>query len=356
MLESLLIYLTITIFVFLLYSVVVKSSINSSVKNFLIFIILGFFSLFIGLRYQVGTDYENYLRAVLEFDPSFINYIQSGELEISVFFIRYVAVLINFPAFFFIMSAFLTLVFVHFAIKKFFVNDNIAFFIYLLTFFPDSLNLVRQMLALSIILLAIGLIKQNKRIAALIAIIFAATFHTTAILAIAFIFLDYRIYAGILKNKYIKIVFLIVVFIGIPALVINLQNIIVFFNNRGLLMNYSRYAQVIQTAEKFNKNLLILEITEFEKRLVTKFIRTNIEDKVSQLIKASDHINEKICNINTFSNLTIKLYSFYLKIGFLRNHKDFELVNSFLYSTLPVFQEEKLSFDEKMYLYNSFVG
>lgn len=111
-----------------------------------------------------------------------------------------------------------------------------------------------------------------------------------------------------------------------------------------------------QTAEKCDKNLLLLEITEFEKRLVTKYIRTNIEDKVSQLIKSSDQINDKIKSINTFSNLTIKLYSFYLKIGFLRNHKDFELVNSFLYSTLPVFQEDKLSFDEKMYLYNSFVG
>lgn len=130
-----------------------------------------------------------------------------------------------------------------------------------------------------------------------------------------------------------------------------------------ILYNKCLYDQCVKmlekakhTAEKYDKNLLLLEITEFEKRLVTKYIRTNIEDKVSVLIKASDHINEKINNINTFSNLTIKLYSFYLKIGFLRNHKDFELVNSFLYSTLPVFQEDKLSFDEKMYLYNSFVG
>jgi hypothetical protein len=111
-----------------------------------------------------------------------------------------------------------------------------------------------------------------------------------------------------------------------------------------------------QMAKKYDKNILLLEITEFEKRLVTKYIRTNIEDKVSLLIKASDQISDQVKNINTFSNLTIKLYSFYLKIGFLRTHKDFELVNSFLYSTLPVFQEDKLSFDEKMYLYNSFVG
>ncbi|MBI9053611.1 MAG: hypothetical protein JEY96_07315 [Bacteroidales bacterium] len=130
-----------------------------------------------------------------------------------------------------------------------------------------------------------------------------------------------------------------------------------------ILYNKCLYEQCVKmlekakhTAEKYDKNILLLEITEFEKRLVTKFIRTNIEDKVSFLIKASDQINHKISSISTFSNLTIKLYSFYLKIGFLRNHKDFELVNSFLYSTLPVFQEDKLSFDEKMYLYNSFVG
>lgn len=130
-----------------------------------------------------------------------------------------------------------------------------------------------------------------------------------------------------------------------------------------ILYNKCLYDQCVKmlekaklTAEKYDKNVLLFEIIEFEKRLVTKFIRSNIEDKVSFLIKASDRISEKISNINTFSNLTIKLYSFYLKIGFLRNHKDFELVNSFLYSTLPVFQEDKLSFEEKIYLYNSFVG
>lgn len=130
-----------------------------------------------------------------------------------------------------------------------------------------------------------------------------------------------------------------------------------------ILYNKCLYEQCVKTLEKAkqltesnDKSTLLFEVVEFEKRLVTKFIRTNIEDKVSEIIKISDQIKEKISNISTFSNLTIKLYSFYLKIGFLRNHKDFELVNSFLYSTLPVFQEDKLSFDEKMYLYNSFVG
>ena len=130
-----------------------------------------------------------------------------------------------------------------------------------------------------------------------------------------------------------------------------------------LLYNKCLYDQCLKMLEKakshatkHNKSIILSEILEFEKRLVTKYIKTNIEDKVNRLINESDLVNQKISNINTFSNLTIKLYSFYLKIGFLRNHKDFELINSFLYSTLPVFQEHELSFDEKMYFYNSFVG
>ncbi|NOZ45187.1 MAG: hypothetical protein GXO79_00240 [Chlorobi bacterium] len=101
---------------------------------------------------------------------------------------------------------------------------------------------------------------------------------------------------------------------------------------------------------------MLYQIIEFEKILVTRFIKSNIEDQVNQIIGQSDIISKKLASVNTFANLMLKLYSFYLKIGFIRNHKDFELANSFLYSTLPVFNEEQLSFDEKMYLYNALVG
>lgn len=109
-------------------------------------------------------------------------------------------------------------------------------------------------------------------------------------------------------------------------------------------------------AEENYRTTMLHQILEFEKVLVTRFIKSNIEDRVSEIIKQSEIVNKKLANVNTFSNLTLKLYSFYLKIGFIRDHKDFELVNSFLYSTLPVFKEEQLSLKEKMFLYNSLVG
>ena len=58
-------------------------------------------------------------------------------------------------------------------------------------------------------------------------------------------------------------------------------------------------------------------------------------------------------NINTFTNLSLNLYAFYLKIGYIRDQKDFGIANSFLYSSLPIFKEETLSFEEKIHLYHS---
>ncbi|MHC1704934.1 MAG: hypothetical protein AB9846_13580 [Tenuifilaceae bacterium] len=130
-----------------------------------------------------------------------------------------------------------------------------------------------------------------------------------------------------------------------------------------LLYNRCLYDQSLKMLEKakamaikYDKNYLLFEILDLEKKLVSRFLKSNIDERVTALIGEVDTIKEKLANITDFSNLTLKLYSFYIKIGFIRNQKEFEIVNNFLYSTLPVFKEELLSFSEKMHLYNSFTG
>ncbi|MGE0076509.1 MAG: hypothetical protein AB7S48_01470 [Bacteroidales bacterium] len=134
-------------------------------------------------------------------------------------------------------------------------------------------------------------------------------------------------------------------------------------DNTTILYNRCLFDQSLKSLEKaktiateYDRSSMLYQILETEKVLVTRFIKSNIEDRVNQNITNSETIKEQLSNITNFSNLTLKLYSLYLKIGFIRDHKDFELVSSFLYSTLPVFKEELLSFDEKMHLYNAFVG
>jgi hypothetical protein len=134
-------------------------------------------------------------------------------------------------------------------------------------------------------------------------------------------------------------------------------------NHTNILYNRALYEQCWKMLEKGrqladanDKQLLLFEIIEFEKKLLTKLIRTDIDEQVLGLVKESESQLKKLQSITTFQNLSIRLYSFYLQLGFIRNSSDFEIVNRFLYSSLPAFSEESLTFDEKNYLYNSLVG
>ena len=134
-------------------------------------------------------------------------------------------------------------------------------------------------------------------------------------------------------------------------------------NYTNILYNRSLYEQSLQMLEKArqlaeanDKILLLFEIVEFEKKLLTKSIQSDISEKVLTLVNESENILKSIRSTKIFQNLSIKLYSFYLQIGFIRNSEDFDTASRFLYSSLPAFDEEKLSFNEKMFLYHSFTG
>ncbi|MEN8122346.1 MAG: hypothetical protein ABFS35_18515 [Bacteroidota bacterium] len=134
-------------------------------------------------------------------------------------------------------------------------------------------------------------------------------------------------------------------------------------NYTNLLYNKSLFEQcwkmlekARQMAESNDKILLLFEVVEFEKKLLTKSIRTDISESILKLISESEKLLKSIKNTRTFQNLSVKLYTFYLQIGFIRNSEDFDRASRFLYSSLPAFDEDKLSFNERMFLYHSFTG
>ncbi len=134
-------------------------------------------------------------------------------------------------------------------------------------------------------------------------------------------------------------------------------------NYTNLLYNKSLFEQCSKMLEKArhmaetnDKILLLFEILEFEKKLLTKYIRTDISKRALSLVNESEKMLNSIKNTRIFQNLSLKLYTFYLQIGFIRNSEDFDRASRFLYSSLPAFDEDKLSFNEKMFLYHSFTG
>lgn len=130
-----------------------------------------------------------------------------------------------------------------------------------------------------------------------------------------------------------------------------------------ILYNKCLYNECLKMLEKAKRSaiendtkILLLEILEIEKFVLRQTVHKGNESRVRTIIYETEKTSESIRNINAFSNLSLKLNSFYQRIGFIRNNSDYEKVKLFFESSLPKYNEKKLSFHEKMYLYYSYTG
>lgn len=123
---------------------------------------------------------------------------------------------------------------------------------------------------------------------------------------------------------------------------------------------YKECVKMIDKAKKLatenDRSVLLLEILELEKLVIPKTLDVGNEQRVSFVVNETERAAESIKNINIFSNLSLKLNSYYVQTGFSRTKNDLEKVTRFFHSSLPKYNEKILSFQEKLYLYNSFVG
>lgn len=107
-------------------------------------------------------------------------------------------------------------------------------------------------------------------------------------------------------------------------------------------------------AQEYNNLELQLEIIKLEK---IYFTQTNHSPEiVDKIIGEARELNSQINNIHIFSNLSVKLNSFYRKTGYIRDKNDFLRVKDFFYSNIPNYEEESLSIIERVYLYRLYIG
>lgn len=111
-----------------------------------------------------------------------------------------------------------------------------------------------------------------------------------------------------------------------------------------------------KTAIQHDSSILLLEILELEKLVLPKTIESKNQDRVNFLIETSNHVAESIRKSNVFSNLALKLTAYYMQTGFNKSQADLEKVKSYFYSSLPEYDENLLSFHEKLHLYHSYIG
>src|SRR5690606_1995439 len=167
-------------FIFLIFSISRKSA-------FLLFSFAILFVISAYREYTVGTDTLNYL---LHFEQVFVspnsrfeaawNWLNSTIFGMGGTFTDLL-----------IISTLLCLIPVFWVSFKDSKNANFSLFLYFsLYFYSYSLNILRQMIAVSFVLLAFYMIKQHKKLFALGIILFASQFHLSALIALPMLFLD----------------------------------------------------------------------------------------------------------------------------------------------------------------------
>jgi hypothetical protein len=129
-----------------------------------------------------------------------------------------------------------------------------------------------------------------------------------------------------------------------------------------ILYNKALYRQSLTTldkakqqAKKHHRDLLYYEMVEFEKQIELQYINRTIDTRANRLTVESDQLNQRLMLSGALSNLTFRLYGFFLRNGYVRSKEDQKTVTDYFNRHLPAFSIENLEFFEKLYLYQSYV-
>lgn len=219
----------------LIFSIIGEFKIgNRKILN--IFTIATFFMLFIfsAFRYNVGTDYKNYIQLYEMFkqNPYSLSHIEIGYNILTyittIFFNDYKGI--------FIITSFIINFFIYKGIRNNSVNVPISLFLYIsLYFYCISFNLIRQFISISLIFYSISFLKKQQIKKYYLLVLIAISFHMTAIVGL---FIP-RLKDIILKGK--QYVFLAFITLAMAIFFNNIfQYIIIFFPKYNFYSNYTK--------------------------------------------------------------------------------------------------------------------
>ncbi|MFA5668546.1 MAG: hypothetical protein WC967_04825 [Balneolaceae bacterium] len=125
--------------------------------------------------------------------------------------------------------------------------------------------------------------------------------------------------------------------------------------NKGL---YRQSLRILERAKEIaahnHRTTLSYEILVFEKIIESQFITRSLRNRADELIQETEDTLDSLDRYNTLSNLSLRLYSIYIKAGHVRNEKDFKNTEKFFRSALESVDLTKLGFFEEHYLYVSY--
>lgn len=125
--------------------------------------------------------------------------------------------------------------------------------------------------------------------------------------------------------------------------------------NKGLyLQSLKMLDRVKDLARANNQVTYILQVLFFEKKIEALHITRSMQDRADKLTAEVDEINQRLVLIGALSNISLQLYSWYIKNGHARNASDAGVVAAFLTTESIQQAQDAKGFYERLYLYQCY--
>lgn len=125
--------------------------------------------------------------------------------------------------------------------------------------------------------------------------------------------------------------------------------------NKGLYLQSLKVLDKLKEIAKRNQQITYqLQAVIFEKKIEAMHITRSLENRAEALSGESNEINNHLALIGKLSNLALEMYSWYIRHGHARDKRDVDAVKTFFELQMPQHNGKKLSFYEKLYLYQAY--
>lgn len=128
-----------------------------------------------------------------------------------------------------------------------------------------------------------------------------------------------------------------------------------------ILYNKGLYHQSLKVLDRLkdlarenNQYTYMMQAIFFEKKIEALHITRSMQDRAEKLSSEADEVVDKLKSITNLSNLSLLLYSWYIKHGHARNEKEAGELTDFFNAHLPSNAAQLDGFYEKLYLYQSY--
>ena len=111
--------------------------------------------------------------------------------------------------------------------------------------------------------------------------------------------------------------------------------------------------KVKSLALNYEEKNVAYEILELEKIIESQYITRSMNNRAETLIRQTEDLNRLNIISSKLSNLSLELYSIFLKMGYCRTEEEAQNIKSYFRKKLPEYDFKELGFKERLWLYKA---